>query len=177
MKTEGAALRTRQRIVGVIGVALWITMIVLAATGCSVFAPSLAEKADQVVEHYCVTPFEQREVLRAVVNRELAPHCIDVVCAGDPPTAPSSSCSGSASVTSPAPAAAPDVDETVIVGPESPPIASAQDLRKVSPRSLALRCERGARARDRQRIAARGHDPVRARPRADGGDPAARFAR
>lgn len=95
-------ISTRDRILGVCAIVLWIAALALATVGCSAIAPSLAERADAVVERYCRTPLEQRQVLSAVVNRELAPHRIEVTCAGDP-------------ASSPAPAA----DPVVVVGEAS----------------------------------------------------------
>lgn len=92
------------RIVGVCAIILWLIMLALATVGCSALGPSLAEKADDVVERYCARPIADRLVLRAVVNRELAPHRIEVICAGDPPPPASS------------PADPEDVSSEIVVG-------------------------------------------------------------
>jgi hypothetical protein len=69
------------RAIAVLAVILWIVAIALASAGCT--SRSLSARAAEVVDRYCGRPPEERAILRAVVNRELAPHAIEVRCAGD----------------------------------------------------------------------------------------------
>ncbi len=58
-------------------------LLALALSGCAVFAP-VTEKIAVGVNKYCEQPYDARLLLRAEVNKAVAPNAVKVTCDGDP---------------------------------------------------------------------------------------------